>query len=123
LAEAKVAEGSDKPTSFEHGLRCETEACQFLKEVVRGNKQLKKVQAACDGLRGNVAAQEAMARLQERYYMLCKRAEQKVKNLQHLLTEWKRLEDLLAPPEPKDWDDYTPKQMGIFLKTYALHYG
>ena len=58
-----------------------------------------------------------------RYYVLCKRAEGRVKNLNHLLKEWKRMEDFLAPDEVQDWDDYTPKQMLIFLKTYALYFG
>ncbi len=57
-----------------------------------------------------------------RYYVLCKKAEQRVKNLNHLLNEWKRLEDLLEPTEPKDWDDYVPKQIIIFLRTYASYY-
>lgn len=57
-----------------------------------------------------------------RYYVLCKKAEQRVKNIQHLLIEWKRLEDFLEPVSPMDWDDFTPKQMVTFLKTYAMYY-
>ncbi len=63
-----------------------------------------------------------MSNLQERYFVLCKKAEQRVKNINHLLNEWKRLEDFLAPEEPKDWDDYIPKQMVVFLRTYALYF-
>jgi len=32
-----------------------------------------------------------MSKLSERYYVLCKKADQRVKNLQHLMIEWQRL--------------------------------
>jgi len=83
---------------------------------------MKDVQSACEGLRGNVEAHEVMGRLQERYLVLCKKSEQRCKNLNHLLNEWKRLEAILAPEEPKDQDDYIPKQILTFLRTYALYF-
>ena len=58
-----------------------------------------------------------------RYYVLCKKAEGKMKNIQHLMIEWKRLEDFLEEKDPQLIDDYIPKQFLIFLKTYALYYG
>ena len=73
--------------------------------------------------RGNIEVQEVLSKLQERYYVLCKKAEQKVKNINHLLVEWRRLEDFLAPTDPKDMDDYTPKQFVVFLRTYAMYFG
>ena len=45
---------------------CEQQACLFLKDVVRGNKTLKMVQTACDGIKGNVEVQDAMSKLGER---------------------------------------------------------
>ncbi len=80
------------------------------------------MQEACEGIRGNVDAHETMAKLQERYFVLCKKAEQRVKNVQHLLIEWKRLDNLLETADPQQMDDYTPKQLVNFLRTYALCY-
>ena len=40
------------------------QACAFLKEVVKANKQLKVVQAASEGIRGNIEVQETMSKLQ-----------------------------------------------------------
>ncbi len=121
FAEDSKSEGA-KPKSFEDALQCEEKACKFLKEVVRGNKALKMVQTACEGIRGDVSAHDKLSLLQERYFLLCKKAEQRLKNLTHLLHEWKRLEEFLAPTEPTELDDYIPKQMMIFLKTYALYF-
>lgn len=45
-----------------------------------------------------------------------------MKNIQHLMIEWKRLEDFLEEKDPQLIDDYIPKQFIIFLKTYALYY-
>lgn len=120
--ELAVGKDIEKPQSFEHASTCEENAALFLQNIVRSNKGLKLVQAACDGIRGDPRATDAMAKLQERYYVLCKKAEQRVKNIQHLMIEWKRLNDFLAPTDPKDMDDFTPKQFLIFLKTYALYY-
>jgi hypothetical protein len=122
-AEKHVNIGIEKPKDFNHAKDCEEKACAFLKQVVKANKSLKTVQAAGDGIRGNMEVQEAMSRLQERYYVLCKKAEQKVKNINHLLIEWKRLDDFLAPTNPYEMDDFTPKQLILFLKTYAMYYG
>ena len=65
-AETKLDKEKEKPLNFDHCRECEQKACLFLKVVVKGNKSLKMVQAACDGIRGSVEAQEAMAKLQER---------------------------------------------------------
>ena len=69
----------------------ENNACGFLKEVVKGNKMLQRVQKAAEGIKGNICVQEEMSKLSERYYVLCKKADQRVKNLQHLMIEWQRL--------------------------------
>ena len=53
-----------KPKNFEEALVSEEQACALLKEVVRANKQLKVVQAASEGIRGNIEVQEAMSKLQ-----------------------------------------------------------
>ena len=53
-----------KPKSFEEALKCEEQACAFLKEVVKANKQLKVVQAASEGIRGNIEVQETMSKMQ-----------------------------------------------------------
>ena len=55
-----------KPTNFDHGLECEQDACLFLKEVVKANKALKRLQTASEGIRGNMDVQDRMAKLQER---------------------------------------------------------
>ncbi|XP_059078311.1 uncharacterized protein LOC131876826 isoform X1 [Tigriopus californicus] len=122
-AEIKIRDVTEKPKSFEEAREAEQNACLALKSVVKANNTLKLVQAACDGVKGaNVKVKEDMARMQERYYVLCKRAEQKVKNIQHLLVEWKRMEDLLIPTNLSEKDDYIPKQVLIFLRTYALYF-
>jgi len=122
-AEKRMGNEISKPKSFEEALKCEEQACAFLKEVVKANKQLKVVQAASEGIRGNIEVQETMSKLQERYYVLCKKAEQRVKNMNHLLNEWKRLEDYLAPTNVFDMDDFVCKQWLIFLRTYAMYFG
>ncbi len=43
-AERRMAAAPEKPRDFEEALKCEEKACQFLKEVVKGNKALKTVQ-------------------------------------------------------------------------------
>ena len=53
-----------KPKNFDEALACEEQACALLKEVVKANKQLKVVQAASEGIRGNIEVQETMSKLQ-----------------------------------------------------------
>lgn len=122
-AEVMVTSVTEKPLNFDHAREVEVKACQFLKEVVKANKNLKLVQTACEGIRGSVDAQERMSKLQERYYVLCKKAEGRVKTIQQLMIEWTRLEDLLRPTDPADMDDYIPKQMITFLRTYKKLFG
>ncbi len=43
-AERRMAATPEKPRDFEEGIKCEENACKFLKEVVKGNKALKTVQ-------------------------------------------------------------------------------
>ena len=68
-AEKRMGNEISKPKSFEEALKCEEQACAFLKEVVKANKQLKVVQAASEGIRGNIEVQETMSKLQARTYM------------------------------------------------------
>ena len=65
-AEKRMGNEISKPKSFEEALKCEEQACAFLKEVVKANKQLKVVQAASEGIRGNIEVQETMSKLQAR---------------------------------------------------------
>ena len=63
-AEKRMSSEISKPKSFEEALKCEEQACAFLKEVVKANKQLKVVQAASEGIRGNIEVQETMSKMQ-----------------------------------------------------------
>ena len=83
---------------------------------------LKRVQDAAEGIRGNICVQDEFSGLSERYYVLCKKADGKVKNIQVLLREWKALEDILAPTKPEDMDDLQVKFFVSFLRTYASYF-
>ena len=75
--------------------------------------------------KGNIGIQEELAKLSERYYVLCKKADGRVKNVQTLLVEWQKLDEILAPnlpwppKNPLDMDDLQVKQFVHFLHTYA----
>lgn len=122
-------------------------ACRFLKETVKGNKMMKRLKDAADGNKASVEVQEELSKLSERYYVLCKKADSRVKNMQSLLFEvsfdptcvcsiihttyktfassffqWKRLNEILAPKEPKNMDDLQVKQFVVFLRTYAAYF-
>ena len=62
-------------------------ACRFLKETVKGNKMMKRLKDAAEGNKANVEVQEELSKLSERYYVLCKKADSRVKNMQSLLFE------------------------------------
>ena len=66
--------------------------------------------------------QEDFSKLSERYYVLCKKADGRVKNIQVLLREWKNLEDILAPTKPEEMDDLQVKYFVTFLRTYASYF-
>ena len=87
-----------------------------------GNKMLKRVQDAAEGIRANIAVQDEFSGLSERYYVLCKKADGKVKNIQVLLREWKALDDILAPTKPAEMDDLQVKLFVSFLRTYASYF-
>merc|ERR1712111_175486 len=98
----------------------EQASCAFLKEVVQGNKLMKRVKDAAEGVeKHNIAVQDELSKLSERYYVLCKKADARVKNIQGLLREWKALDDILAPTKPEDMDDLQVKFFLTFLQTYA----
>ena len=65
-AEKRMSTDVSKPKNFDEALACEEQACALLKEVVKANKQLKVVQAASEGIRGNIEVQETMSKLQGR---------------------------------------------------------
>ena len=65
-AEKRMSTEVSKPKNFDEALACEEQACALLKEVVKANKQLKVVQAASEGIRGNIEVQETMSKLQGR---------------------------------------------------------
>ena len=75
--------------------------------------------------KGNIAVQEELSKLSERYYVLCKKADARVKNIQTLMIEWKKLDEILEPnlpwppKKPNDMDDLQVKQFIVFLRTYA----
>lgn len=121
-AEKRIICRDEKPKAYEEVNSFEQNACAFLKEVVKANKMLQRVQQAAEGIKGNVVVQEEMSKLSERYYVLCKKADQRVKNLQHLMIEWQRLDEILAPTDPKDMDDLQTKQFLVFLRTYAAYF-
>lgn len=118
----KISDVSQRPKNYDEGLEFEQKACLFLKEVVKGNKMLKRLQEASEGIRGNIAVQDEFSKLSERYYVLCKKADGRVKNVQNLLREWKVLEDILAPKNPQDMDDLQCKIFVTFLRTYASYF-
>ena len=114
-AERRVSCRQDKPSTFEACMEYEQNACKFLKETVKANKQLKRLKDSADCIKANVDVQEELSKLSERYYVLCKKADGRVKNMQGLLFEWKRLDELLAPKEPKLMDDLQVKTICHFL--------
>jgi len=118
-AEERMKDKEGRPKSYDEALDFEQKSCLFLKEIVKGNKVLKKVQEAAEGIRGNVQVQEEFSKLSERYYVLCKKADARVKNVQGLLREWKALDDILAPTKPEEMDDLQVKFFLTFLHTYA----
>jgi len=123
MAEESINIGHDcRPKNFDEGMEFEAKACLLLKDIVKGNKMLKKVQDAAEGIRGNVQVQEEFSKLSERYYVLCKKADARVKNIQILLREWKALEEILAPKQPQDMDDLQCKVFVTFLRTYASYF-
>ena len=73
----------------------------------------------------NIAVQDELSKLSERYYVLCKKADARVKNIQTLLVEWQKLDEILEgnlpwpPKKPADMDDLQVKQFVVFLRTYA----
>ena len=114
-----------KPKNFKEGQEFEQKACQLLKDIVKGNKLLKTVQDAAEAIRGNIEVQDEFAKMSERYYVLCKKADGRVKNLQVLLREWQALDEILAPSfltHPQDMDDLQPKLFVSFLRTYASYF-
>lgn len=121
-AEERIQSRDSKPKTFDEAREYEQKVCLFLKETVRGNKMLKKLQEAAEGIRGNVPVQDIFSKLSERYYVLCKKADQRVKNIQHLLVEWKMLDDIMAPTKPAEMDDLQVKHFVSFLRTYAAHF-
>merc|ERR1711973_574311 len=121
-AEDKINDRADKPVSFEACMEYEQMACRQLKETMKGNKMMKRLKDSAEGNKGNVEIQEELSRLSERYYVLCKKADARVKNMQSLLFEWKRLNEILAPKEPKNMDDLQVKQFVVFLRTYAAYF-
>ena len=74
------------------------------------------------GIRANIEVQDQFSKLSERYYVLCKKADARVKNTQHLLIEWKALDEILAPSKPEDMDDLQVKAFVSFLRTYAQYF-
>jgi len=112
----------DRPKNFDEAMKYEETACMFLKEVVKGNKMLKRVQEAAEGIRGNIQVQDQFSSLSERYYVLCKKADGRVKNIQVLLREWQALDEILAPTKPQDMDDLQVKLFVQFLRTYASYF-
>jgi hypothetical protein len=121
-AEEKIMSRDSRPKTFDEAMEYEQKACLFLKEVVKGNKILKRVQEAAEGVRGNMAVQDLVSKMSERYYVLCKKADARVKNMQNLLMEWKALDEILAPTNPFDMDDLQVKFFVSFLRTYAAYF-
>ena len=67
----------------------------------------------------NIEVQDELSKLSEKYYVLCKKADARVKNIQTLLVEWQKLDEILEPKKPADMDDLQVKQFVTFLRTYA----
>ena len=58
--EASMKDKEGRPKSYDEALEFEQKSCLFLKEIVKGNKVLKKVQEAAEG------AQEGACKIQRR---------------------------------------------------------
>ncbi|XP_040570714.1 uncharacterized protein [Lepeophtheirus salmonis] len=123
-AEKRVVEANktEKPKTFDEAKALEVMVCAFLKEVVKSNKKLSEIQLAADKIRSNFEAQDAMAKLSERYFVLCKKAEHQFKTIQNLLVEWQRLDEFMEPTDPFKMDDYQTKQFVVFLRSYAAYF-
>jgi len=121
-AEERISSRTEKPSTFDACMEYEQGACRFLKETVKANKMMKRLKGAAEAIKANVEVQEELSKLSERYYVLCKKADSRVKNMQGLLFEWKRLDEILAPKEPKNMDDLQVKQFVVFLRTYAAYF-
>ena len=83
---------------------------------------LKCVQRAAENIHGNNDVKDVLSGLSERYYVLCKKADDNVKNIQILLREWKALDEILAPTKPEEMDDLQVKLFVSFLRTYASYF-
>jgi len=123
-AEKRIQENSMslRPKTFDEGLKFEQNACLFLKDIVKGNKMLKCIKGAAENIHGNNEVKEIVSRLSDRYYVLCKKADDNVKNIQILLREWKALDEILAPTKPAEMDDLQVKLFVSFLRTYASYF-
>lgn len=124
--ESSIDNKEIKPASYDEAMEYEQASCGMLKDVVQGNKLMKRVKEAADGVeKHNIAVQDELSKLSERYYVLCKKADARVKNIQVLLIEWKKLDEILEPnlpwppKKPEDMDDLQVKQFVVFLRTYA----
>jgi len=124
--ETKIESKENKPSTYDQAMEYEVASCAFLKEVVQGNRLMKRVKDAAEGVeKHNIAVQEELSKLSERYYVLCKKADARVKNIQTLLIEWQKLDQILEgnlpwpPKKPGDMDDLQVKQFVVFLRTYA----
>merc|ERR1712088_737259 len=92
---------------------------------IKTDAKPKNVQDGAEDIRGNIEVQDEFAKMSERYYVLCKKADGRVKNLQVLLREWQALDEILAPSfltHPQDMDDLQPKLFVSFLRTYASYF-
>jgi len=125
-SEDQVNNKDVKPASYDQAMEYEVASCAFLKEVVQGNKLMKRVKDAAEGVeKHNIAVQDELSKLSERYYVLCKKADARVKNIQTLLVEWQKLDQILEgnlpwpPKNPEAMDDFQVKQFVVFLRTYA----
>jgi len=125
-AEARINNKDIKPSTYDQAMEYEQAACAFLKEVVQGNKLMKRIKDAAEGVeKCNMEVQDELSKLSEKYYVLCKKADARVKNIQTLLVEWQKLDEILEgnlpwpPAKPEDMDDLQVKQFVTFLRTYA----
>jgi len=125
-SESQVNNKDIKPATYDQAMEYEVASCAFLKEVVQGNKLMKRVKDAAEGVeKSNIAVQDELSKLSERYYVLCKKADARVKNIQTLLVEWQKLDQILEgnlpwpPKNPEAMDDLQVKQFVVFLRTYA----
>lgn len=125
-AEIHIGNRDTKPSTYDQAMEYEQASCAFLKEVVQANKMMKRVKDAAEGVeKSNFGVQEELSKLSERYYVLCKKADGRVKNIQTLLVEWKKLDEILEgnlpwpPKKPGEMDDLQVKQFIVYLRTYA----